>query len=60
MDREAVGKAIMRRPSLVGGNIDSMERRLVWLSDELGLEERDIAEMVCRFPSILRQEPRRR
>lgn len=57
MDRQAVSKVLKLNPSLFGSSVDnSLEPKLVWLREGLGLEERDIALVVRACPNILRQE----
>lgn len=57
MDRQAVSKILKLNPSLFGSSIEnSLEPKLVWLRERLGLEEPDIGLVVRASPNILRQE----
>lgn len=57
MDRHAVSKILKLNPSLFGSSVEtSLEPKLVWLREGLGLEERDMALVVRACPNILRQE----
>lgn len=56
MDRQVVGKILLRRPQLFLSRSDSLETKLVWLREGLGLEESDIGRVIRDFPYVLRQE----
>lgn len=57
VDRQAVAKILKLNPSLFGSSIEkSLEPKLVWLREGLGLEEPDIALVVRACPNILRQD----
>lgn len=53
LDRRAVGKILTRRPSLFRAKIDTVETKLVWLREVLGLEEPDIGRVIHGLPNIL-------
>ncbi len=55
MERPAVSKVLRLNPSLFGSNIEnSLEPKLAWLRDGLGLEEADISVVVRACPNVLR------
>lgn len=57
VDRQGASKILKLNPSLFGSSIEnSLEPKLVWLREGLGLEEPDIAFVVRVCPNILRQE----
>lgn len=57
VDRQVVSKILKLNPSIFGSSIEnSLEPKLVWLREGLGLEEADIAPLVRACPNILRRE----
>lgn len=56
VDRQTVGKICKCFPSLFRHSTVSLETKLAWLRDRLGLEGPDVARLIRRCPVILGQE----
>eukprot|EP00752_Nemacystus_decipiens_P014924 g13285.t2 len=53
LDRQGVAKVLVRRPQLFWSRTDSVETKLGWLREGLGLDESDIGRVIRDFPVIL-------